>query len=344
MDVSLNFMPAFYAKHLGVTYGEPYYFDPSYRATVERAEGRFLFEFLRQYGVGSEDPQPSPSLFIQPVDLIMRTQGARWRFPADATVESQGTPWAELTPAQIAAIDAREAADHPVIESLIAQYRELERMYGHEADIFGTKSGTMNIHTPYTTAHQLCGETLFTLMLTEPEGVRLIFAKVWEIYQAIFARVTAATGAKLTRVQLGDCSASMVSLQTYRSVVLPSNLALASRFEQAGYHSCGRSTHLLTAFRDLPKLDSIQLGAGTDLAASARLLPEVHLQPLVDPVLMLNGNPDAIHHTIDDMLRETAAAPAVTLCAWSFDRDTPLENAVALYEAVDGAKSRPKGN
>src|SRR5450830_16043 len=98
VDVSLNFMPAFYSKHLGVTYGEPYYFDPGYRARVECAEGRFLFEVLGKYGVGSQDPQPSPSVFIQPVDLVMRTQGAQWRFPPDATVESLGAPWAGLSP------------------------------------------------------------------------------------------------------------------------------------------------------------------------------------------------------------------------------------------------------
>jgi hypothetical protein len=334
VDVSLNFMPAFYAKHLGVTYGEPYYFDPGYRAEVERAEGRFLFEFLHAYGVGGENPQPSPSLFIQPVDLIMRTQGAQWRFPADATVESQGAPWAGLTPQQVAAIDARAAARHPVIDSLIVQYRQLERMYGERADIFGTKTGMMNVHTPYTTAHQLCGEGLFALMLSDPNGARTIFAKVWEIYQAVFRRVTSVTGARLTQILLGDCAASLISHRTYRDVVLPTNQALASQFEQVGYHSCGRSTHLLSAFCDLPKLDFIQLGAGTDLAASARLLPGVHMQPLVDPLLMLRGDPDAIHCTIEEILRQTAAAPAVTLCAWSFDRDTPLENAVALYDAV----------
>ena len=334
VDVSLNFMPAFYSKHLGVTYGEPYYFDPRYRAEVERAEGRFLFEVLGKYGVGSQDPQPSASVFIQPVDLIMRTQGAEWRFPLDAAVESRGTPWASLTPQQIAAVDPREAACHPVIESLIEQYRELERLYGDQADIFGTKSGTMNIHTPYTTAHQLCGEELFPLMLADPAAVSMIFAKVWELYQAIFARITSATGARLTRIQLGDCAASLISLRTYREIVLPTNQALASQFEQAGYHSCGRSTHLLAAFSELPNLDSIQLGAGTDLRAGVRLLPGVHVQPLVDPVLMLEGDPDAIHRTIEDILRATAVAPVVTLCAWLFDRNTPLENAAALYDAV----------
>ncbi len=192
----------------------------------------------------------------------------------------------------------------------------------------------MNIHTPYTTAHQLCGEDLFALMLADPAGAGVIFAKVWELYRAIFARIAAATGARLTRIQLGDCAASLISLPTYREVVLPANRALASQFERAGYHSCGRSTHLLTAFRELPNLDSIQLGPGTDLAAGVRLLPGIHMQPLVDPVVMLEGDPDAIHRAIEDILRATAASPAVTLCAWSFDRNTPLENAVALYDAV----------
>jgi len=98
-----------------------------------------------------------------------------------------------------------------VIDLLLAQYRELERIYGERADLLGTKSGVMNTHTPYTTAVQLYGEGLFALMLTEPAAARIIFDKVWEIEQAIFARVCEATGAHFTRVQLGDCSASLLS-------------------------------------------------------------------------------------------------------------------------------------
>lgn len=333
-EISLNFMPAFYAKHLGVSYGEAYYFEPAHRAKVERAEGRFLFEVLGRYGVGSADPQPSPSIFIQTVDLIMRTQGAEWRFPTDATLVSQGTPWRGLTPEQISSIDPQAAAHHPLVDALLVQYRELERMYGEKADILGTKSGTMTIHTPYTTAHQLCGEDLFITMLADPEGARRIFAKVWEIYQAIFARVTSVTGARLTRIHLGDCAASLLSQRTYREVVLPVNEALASRFEKAGYHSCGRSSHLLFEFSRLPRLDLIQLGAGTDLAQSARLMPDAHLQPLVDPLLLLEGDPDTVGRSIEGILRDTATAPAVTLCAWSFDRDTPIRNVAAMYETV----------
>ena len=156
----------------------------------------------------------------------------------------------------------------------------------------------------------------------------MIFAKVWEIYQAIFARVTAVTGARLTRIQLGDCAASLISLRTYRELILPTNQALASQFEQAGYHSCGRSTHLLTAFRDLPKAGLHPAWSRHGLGSSAQLLPELHMQPLVDPILMLKGDPDMIHRTIEEMLYVTATAPAITLCAWSFDRDTPLENVV----------------
>jgi len=68
LKISLNLMPAFFAKHIGTAYGEKYYFDPKYRAEVERAEGRFLFEILGQFGIGCKEPAPSSNLFIQPID------------------------------------------------------------------------------------------------------------------------------------------------------------------------------------------------------------------------------------------------------------------------------------
>jgi hypothetical protein len=62
VSVSLNFMPAFYTKHLGLAYGEPYYFDPGCRAHVDPAEVPCLCEVLGQCGVGSEAPQPSGTI------------------------------------------------------------------------------------------------------------------------------------------------------------------------------------------------------------------------------------------------------------------------------------------
>ena len=335
IDVSLNFMPAFYAKHLGLSYGEEYYFDPRHRADVERREGRFLHDILGHRGVSSTHPEPSPNLFIQPVDLVMRTQGAEWRFPRDGTVESCGTPWAGLTPAEIAAIDAEAAARHPVIDRVLAQYEELRAMYGERADLFGLKSGTMTIHTPYTTAHQLCGAKLLELLLLDPEGASTILAKVADIYHALFRRITARTGARIERIQLGDCAASMLSEATYRARVLPSNAALAAAHGSAGYHSCGPSSHLLSAFAELPGMDSIQLGPGTNIARAAALMPGTRLEPLVDPLIVRNGTPSAVADYVDAVQAQASPAPAVILCAWSFDRETPVGNVDALYSVVE---------
>ena len=169
--ISLNLMPAFYRKQLGLTYGEGYYFDPEYRARVECAEAGFQYECWGRFGAGMAQPEPSAGLFIQPVDLIMRTQGAEWRMPEDATLESWGKPWAGLTVEAIQKIDARAAAAHPVIDALLVQYRQMQKMYGERAGLFGLKDGVMGIHSPYTTALQLIGEDLFLMMEDDPAGV-----------------------------------------------------------------------------------------------------------------------------------------------------------------------------
>ncbi len=327
-------MPAYFNKNLGLTYGEAYYFDFAYRAEIMAAECRFLYEQLGDYGVGEAVPRPLPNIFIQPIDLMLHTQGAPWRFPEDATLESIGAPWAKLSIEEIAAIDPRSASEHPVMDRLLDQYRDIERHYGDAADIFMVKSGMMNIHAPYTTAHQLYGEEIFVLLMTEPKAAYVIFDKVWALYQAIYARVLAETGTVLDRMYLGDCSASLLSEAVYREHVLPVNQRLAALKPTSGYHSCGSSSHLLAAFSTLPGLRHIQLGAGTDLALASRLMPGVVMEPLIDPVLMREGTPDDITQLITGILDDTATAPAINLCAWSFDRDTPLENVRAMYAAV----------
>ena len=336
-DISLDLMPAFYHKHTGITYGEAFYFDPAYRARVQATESLLQYELWGRHGVGSPHPEPSPSLSIQSVDLISRTQGAQWRFPEDATLETWGEPWADLSIDEISRIDPRDAAHHPVIDAVLDQYGELRRLYAHRADILGIKSGLLVIHSPYTTAHQLRGQKLFIEMVLEPGDARVIFDKVWQIQSAVGERLARALEVELTSLHIGDCSAALLSETVYREVVLPVNQEIAAQFETVTYHSCGGSTHLLEDFATLPGLEGIQLGPGTDLAASARLMPGMHMQPLIDPLPLRQGNPDTVREMIRGALRDIRTAPRVTLCVWSLDRETPPENVAAVYEAVEEA-------
>ena len=335
VSISLYFMPAFFHRHVSVTYGEAYYFDPAYRATVDCAESRYLYDILGRYGVGSPTPMPRASLFIQPIDLLKLTQGATLYCPPDASLETHGHPWAGLSVETITRIDPDEAAHHPVIDRILAQYRELERRYGARADLFGIKSGTMNLHTPYTTAHQLCGEELFLMLVDDPEGVRAIFMKVWDIYRAVFMRLSKELGAPPVKyLQLGDCSAGLLSESIYRESVLPVNCELARQFPECGYHSCGASTHLISAFAELPNCTNMELGPGTDIARAAAAFPHRALSPLIDPVLMLSDSRSRVENVISQLLDATATAMRTCLCAWSFDSATPIGNVEAMYEVV----------
>lgn len=334
-EVSLDFMPSFYTHHLGVKFGRNFYYDPEYRAKVQRQQSLFLYDQWGEFGVGSTQPEPVPSLFIQPIEVIMRTQGAEWRFPEDATLESWGTPWMGLGLLEIQAIDPLSAAHHPVVEELLNQYRELTRMYGERADLFGIKTGLMNIHTPLTTAHQLIGEDLFLMLMEDPHLVDAVFSKVWDLYEAVFGRLAGELGAAFQRVQLGDCSASMLSRGTYETLVLPWNSRIASRFAFAGYHSCGASSHLLPAFSKIENVSSFQLGPGTDLRAASEKLQGRHLEPLVDPVIMRQADADTVSNLIAGMIDDCATAPKTTVCLWSLDRDTPIDNVSAVYQLIE---------
>ena len=63
-------------------------------------------------------------------------------------------------------------------------------------------------------------------------------------------------------------------------------------------------------------------------------MPTTVMQPLIDPVLMRNAASAEVADEIATILQQTAAAPETVLCAWSFDRETPLANVAAMYEVV----------
>lgn len=340
IDLSLNLMPSFYHKHIGIEYGEGYYFDPVYRSDIEKKEQFFIYDILGKFGEGSKKPAPSANLTIQPVDLIMATQGAKIVCPVDATLETWGAPWKTLTVEEIDKIDPVAAANHPVIDNILKQYHEIVKMYGEKADILGIKAGSMNIHTPYTTAHQLCGEELFYKMIEAPEVVKIILLKVWQIYKSIYQRLTKELKTSIpTMLIMGDCSASLLSAKLYQEIVLPINVDITKNFKRTKYHSCGSSTHLLKDFVNIPKLFRIELGPGTDLGSAVQLFPDISIAPLFDPISMLNSPPNEIENSIINIIETTTFAPETLICAWSLDRETPLENLDALCATVNKYKN-----
>ena len=340
LGLSLNLMPSFYHKHLGTNYGEGYYFDPGYRSEIEKQEQLFLYEILGKYGEGSKQPIPSTDLMIQPVDLVMATQGARVVCPEDATLETWGNPWSGLSVEEIERIDPQEAAHHPVIDRIISQYHEMEKMYGNKADIFGIKAGNMSIHAPYTTAHQLCGEELFCKMLDNPAEIRIILMKIWQIYRTIFGRLREILNAPVPhQLNMGDCSACMLPQDLYHDLVLPVNCEITNGFQEVKYHSCGGSTHLLNDFAGIPKLKIIELGPGTDFSEGVKLMPGAEMRPLVDPVPVRNNSSEQVTELMEYIISAISSAPQTLICAWSLDRETPIVNLEAICSTVNKHQS-----
>ena len=163
----------------------------------------------------------------------------------------------------------------------------------------------------------------------------MIFAKVWELYQAIFARIAAATGARphahptwrlcrlahfaadVSRGRLADQPGVGFPVRagglSFLRSIHPSACRL-SRAAQLGLHSAWRR-HGPSGRRSLV--------AGSSHAAAGRSGADARRRSRCDPP-----------HDRRHLAAPRPLAPAVTLCTWSFDRNTPLENAAALYDAV----------
>lgn len=86
------------------------------------------------HGVGSRTPEPPAGIFIQPIDLIMLTQGAALDCPDDATLQTRGAPWAGLSISEIELIDPLQAARHPIVERVLEQYWAMLELHGERAD------------------------------------------------------------------------------------------------------------------------------------------------------------------------------------------------------------------
>ena len=336
-NLKVRFARSWFHKNYGFVFDESFQLDPLNRVKVEMEMERKLAERFPGLPLGNSDPQPSPGIFFQPLDIICSMFGSRWEFFKDKEVWSVDTPWKEIDSVEeIKNMRIPDLEKTWVIKEMLRQLRILKKNYKNGVSFYGGKEWGENlgiVHTPLTTAYKLVGERFFEELYESPAMAHAILNKVTEINFKMVDFFSRIQGKNVERIHLGDCAATMLSPQLYEEYGLKYNVIHSQRFGTCQIHSCGPSTHLLEVFAKTPHVKMVELGWYTDMRRSGEVFPKTHITASLDPVSFLMDDPNTVKRKIKDYI-SGARMKELTLVV-EIEYGVPDRNIYAVYELMN---------
>jgi hypothetical protein len=332
----------------GFLVDERYYMDPEYHMEQDRAMSllaRERFKDYRIYNLEAHLVQPEfrrkrPCLVggFQPNLILAACCGAKFVYHGDKD------PDVTLTPLQdIQSIDALRKIDllnaWPVTR-FHRQVLEMQRKFGEAVDVippfFWDRSGRATFHGPITTAQKLMGERFFLEMVDNPGFAHEFLDWIADSYIALARHFAALAGLPIRSVHIGDCSACMIGADQFVEFGRAPVAKLIAALGPGRLHSCGNSTHLLEAFREVPGIGTLNVGSGTSVAKAREVFGNgVVIDVMPDPKLLVFGTPDECAAWARQSIAENAGGSMEI--QYHFDLGTPEANAKALHHTVRDA-------
>lgn len=344
--VILDPHPKFNHRFFGMDYGETYHRDPIYRARELERLQREQFECYHRYTAvvparSFRETHTLPAVGIQPLDFLNAALGGRLLYSADEAVWTLDHPLSHIDGmADVEKLPELDWPNVPIFQEYCAQFDTLRRYFpGFQPGGFqniefqrGPDRATMVIHSPYTTAFRLMGERIFEFMLLEPEIAEALFDYIWRQYWNLFECSCRRYQWIPDGIHIGDCAATMLSPELFRDFSLPRYRKLAQECKRFRLHSCGPSAHLIDLFAQIPFMDGLQIGMGSDYARLRKLFPEVPVLAFLSPALIRNGTPEAVVSALEEIVRDLGNQYEIFLS--SVDPDTAPETLTAMLECA----------
>ncbi len=261
-------------RALGVTFDRDYYFDPAKRHAVDCRCNEYAAEtfpgmalFYSESNLGQIKCWDKSQVLIggiQPNMILGMLLGADF-VPA-------GDRDADITPC---GLKNTRPEDLPAPEALLDG--DLVRLFDKQIrserkgrlrpipPFFWDASGRAVIHGVLTTAQKLCGEAIFMDMLTAPAKCMGLLNWIADAYLALCRHFAQVADLSITDIHVGECSCCMISPALMEEFVAPVTSKIAEALGPVRFHSCGTSTHLLTALTRVKHLHSLDFGSETSV-------------------------------------------------------------------------------
>jgi MtaA/CmuA family methyltransferase len=234
--------------------------------------------------------------------------------------------------------DTKDLASLPRPNPLVAK-RMLDRLNAvrtYKERVGGRYSIMGWVEGPAAEAADLRGVTQLLVDLLDDEPFICELMDICVDVAIEFARVQVDAGADT--IGIGDAVASIVSTETYETLIQPRERRLVQAIHEMGalvrMHICGNIAHLLPGLADV-RSEIVDIDWMVDLQRARSILgPNTVLSGNLDPVSAVRfSRPDAIRQAVLDCYA-AAGNPFMVNAGCEIPHGTPPENLKALCEPV----------
>ncbi len=341
LPVEIVFHPSWWNKHYAIKFDEQFFFDPLTRVERERQMRVALHARFGDLGLGEANAARRP--VIGPVHLAAgflpsAVLGCEINYYDNASPEV--IP-ANLTDAQVMALEVPDLGANPAFQKLIALMDMLEAQYGKlEGDV--NWEGVQNV------ALNLRGQQLFVDYYENPALARRLLDVCVRTIEAMAQYVRRRTGSNSvavnrivgavdSRISLhSNCTVAMISARTYREYLLSYDQQLARALYPYGIHHCGVDMHKVrNEYAKVEGAEFFDVGWGSDVAACRAALPNAIFSLRMSPVRVAMLTSPEVAADVEALLRAAGSLERAALCCINLDERTPDENVRAIFEVAE---------
>ena len=337
----ITFHPSWWHQNAGIDFSQPFFDDPEYRMECDVKMRRTLYDHFGDFGIGEKDPQKRPLLGT---DLLAAGYLHSQLMGCDIVYQPDNSPQVvcrKLDEEAILDVKAPDLDQSPVWQATQKQIDYLLEKYGR-VETYDNLMGVQNI------AMDLMGQELFMAYYEDEDAVRGLLDEITKLsidvgkrFRALSDDISGGVTAIVRQTVPGcyltsNCSVEMVSQAQYEEFLLAYDQKLAETFGNYGIHHCGQSMeHVVEAYAKVPNLTFAEVGAGSDIAAVRRALPETHLNARVSPARLQTMSAEETTAEVRRLYEEgkDAAGEKLSISCVGIDKNVPDENIRAFLSA-----------
>ena len=279
----IGFTPRWYAKSLGIDFGEKWHIDPSYRRQTRiemrlELDKRFPGTHIGRNGENTSDILTG----TYGASAIAAIYGVPIRYDREQWPSSEHHYFSEE---EVDNLTPPDLDQNPFFQALMDQ---VDWIGENEGKI----NGFMNWQGVLNNAQRLRGQDIFMDMFLAPERTIHLLDCVCTTMIDAAKRVhqkQLAFGASLPFFTVSNCLVNMVDPELYEEFLLPFDQKIAASFDTIAIHNCAWSaTPYLDHYARVPGVAYIDMGKDSDLPRARELFPETRRAIMYTPMELAN--------------------------------------------------------
>ena len=328
-EIIVNFMPSWWYKNYGISYGRDMIFNSDYRINADREMRKVFYErFGRFCNSGSSDPKER-IVFPDWDNTYYQTMlGFDTQYPADQYPCAGG----QLTDDEAMALKVPENFwDVYPFNEQARQIKEMSRRFNRDIPLWVRTRGILNEGV------QICGSDFYGELLDEDcdEKTAHVFSFILGVIEQQLLS-NKKCNAEASHIMM-NCTAAVAGARTYSAHVLDYDRAIYNFCVEngigIGLHHCGRFDDFVNVYSVFRELYFIEIGHTSKIRPVLEAYPNADIQYIVDTKFMYNSTVPSVREFCGEIKEQIRGHEnRFHLSIPDLDAGTPDDNIMTVIE------------